>query len=481
MRSRQLTIDNVRAAITRGDYHQALQLIISTMDDWVQDHHNTLNLIYGCTEFDHLCLEIGKRIASLPAPELNISTSKVDERPLDLYLTTMIYWAGGHTPVIGDFVRSNPNHRAALVVTGVLHKEIKIPEKTLQRTTITEKDVYIVNAPDYQHQTQKLIQLIRQLQPDRIFLFNHHFDAVLIAAAQPQLARKTFYYHHCDHNPALGLYLPHAVHLDLNPNTFRRCRELLGIDAVYVPLAMDDRGARDNDSLGQNDSLVTCSSGASSKFDPHYKYPYQKMVPEILARTGGKHVHIGPMDDAVMSELQQGLCQARISADRFIHSPWEASIWEAMAKYRVDLYLNSFPQGGARASVEVMGSGTPLLWHALQEGDATIESPLKYPAGLQWRTPEELYQILSSASPEWLRLQGQSARQHYERVHQMELFKKGLAQDFVNNPPPSSANGNPNMADYQRLLELVHRLNDRKELAYDHLSRFQNEQKAAPE
>lgn len=262
MKSRRLTIDHVQSAITRGDYHQALQLIISTTHDWVQDHQNTQNLIYGCSEFDHLCHEIGKRIASLPAPELNIPDSLADERPLDLYLTTMIYWAGGHTSVIGDFVRSSPQRQSALVVTGVLHNETDIPQKTLQRTAIKEKDVFIVNGADRQRQTQKLIQLIRQLKPDRIFLFNHHFDAVLIAAAQPQLARKTFYYHHCDHNPALGLYLPHATHLDLNPNTYRRCSELLGIDAVYVPLTMEDLGARNSDSHDQNEPLVTCSSGA---------------------------------------------------------------------------------------------------------------------------------------------------------------------------------------------------------------------------
>lgn len=199
------------------------------------------------------------------------------------------------------------------------------------------------------------------------------------------------------------------------------------------------------------------------------------MVPEILARTGGRHIHIGELDESVMAELQQGLSQAQISPDRFIHTPWEPSIWKAMAKYPVDLYLNSFPQGGAKASVEVMGSGTPVLWHVLEEGYAMIESPLKYPSAPQWRTPEELYQILSSVSPEWLRLQGQSARQHFEHVHQMALFKKGMAEDFVNNPPPlSSDNKSPHITDYQRLLELAHRLNDRKEHAYEQLKQLKN-------
>jgi len=85
--------------------------------------------------------------------------------------------------------------------------------------------------------------------------------------------------------------------------------------------------------------------------------------------------------------------------------------------YGVDLYVNSFPERGARATVEVMGSGTPAVWHVESNASFFHDTHMRYPEAPTWQTPEELVALVRHIDGRWLRAQARSARHHWEATH----------------------------------------------------------------
>jgi hypothetical protein len=114
-----------------------------------------------------------------------------------------------------------------------------------------------------------------------------------------------------------------------------------------------------------------------------------------------------------------------------------------MEAYGVDVYLGSFPVRGARAAVEVMGSGTPALWHVESDASAYHDTHMAYPDAEVWRTPEDLAALLARADGAWLRAQARAARGHFERSHDarapdLAAFLAGES-DAARTPPDAAA------------------------------------------
>jgi hypothetical protein len=175
--------------------------------------------------------------------------------------------------------------------------------------------------------------------------------------------------------------------------------------------------------------LATC--GYEIKYDLSYRYPYHKVVAEVLARTGAKLYHIGPLSQVQLERVQHELKNAGIAKDQWIHITYVSSVWKAMEELRVDLYINSFPLRGARVAVEIMGSGTPAVWHLSDKLHQSADLHLSYPEASAWSTPDELVEIVLNLTPDWLEKQRNAARTHYKRVHHPIILENMIKEDFL--------------------------------------------------
>lgn len=127
--------------------------------------------------------------------------------------------------------------------------------------------------------TLRLLGALRRLHPQRVVLWNHHYDAPNAAAAQSGLAAETTDSHHCDHHMALGLYLPHALHVDCSKVMHERCPRQLGIcRGAYWPLVAADLGARPAERAWLQRALTTCSRGGMIKFLSPGRYGYVDVI-----------------------------------------------------------------------------------------------------------------------------------------------------------------------------------------------------------
>ncbi|MBP7948974.1 MAG: hypothetical protein KA004_04910 [Verrucomicrobiales bacterium] len=352
-------------------------------------------------------------------PELETARSETD-----LYLATEIYANGGHTALIGDFVRalsaggaSNPH----LLVTNIhQHTKKNLPEKVRVRTGIPAENILILDGPSLSERLTELVRHMRTLRPRRTFFFHHPDDPLPCAAAQPEWTGQRVLVHHADSAPCFGLHLPGTQVIELNPFA-QAMSSVLGVPSRLLPLCSPDPGLRPHGFL-HDGVMVTASSGSAHKFVRPYLYSYADTVRVILQATGGRHVHIGPLDAAALGTLHQTLIAAGIEPARFVHVPWTESVANCLWEHHCDVYLSSFPIDGARTYVEVIASGTPYLRH-MRRGVASIDEP--YPV---WRTWEELSALLHECRDRTrLQTMADKLRAIYESTHTPQAFARRLA------------------------------------------------------
>ncbi len=358
----------------------------------------------------------------------NYKQEKLFDDSLVIYLATEVYELGGHTRVMLDFIHAQPKSRHILILTNTLNKT-----KESQKTALSWFEVLGVEVVWLEDQLLlarllKIQSLLIAQKPSKVFLLNHHQDAVLVAGCQPGLAKHFIYYHHCDHAFALGMYVSHFEHVDLSPKVFHTCREKLGLNNYYLPLAIQDRNNIDRKvSFFQSGSLRTASSGMSLKYISSDPEDYFYMIAIRLAELPGTHIHIGYIEDNIKYRLQKLCIERGVDLARVICIPWVESLWDALYEWNVDVYIPSFPLGGGRAAIEVMGAGIPIAVRDLKQLNELNGIDIFYPEVYRWSHIDELIKLLRGLNNLCLSKASKNARRWYEKSHQFHQLEQSLA------------------------------------------------------
>ena len=431
--------EDVLKKIEQADLNAALELVRNLVQLVVRDPYGVAT-VFGSERLDRLCLAIGQA-AVLNVK--NLSESSADFGQKDEYVVTIatelgVY--GGHTRVIEDIIKAQPEKLHIVLLTDLFNRT-DIDSLVDWFSPIAELKLAPLGRA-----FEKLEWLITQLnfiQPTRIFLFNHHEDSVAVAAVQPWLnLGKVIFYHHADHHMCLGVHIPKAIHIDPHNLGYFNCRMHEGLkNNQYLPLVIEDKGARPSSfKFIQDGHLRTCSSGTYIKFDPTYIYSYGELISKRLVWRQGFHFHIGDLPDDMLRFIHRRLLAEGIDPSRFIHIPWVSSVWLALIEHKIDLYISSFPIGGGRASIEAMGSGTPLLMHENSTSHFLGGVDLVYSKAFVWSKPDNFYQQLCSLTPQILAKHSYYARRHYESYHIPSLMKlelDNILSGKENQEPPS--------------------------------------------
>lgn len=224
---------------------------------------------------------------------------------------------------------------------------------------------------------------------------------------------------------------------------YHHCRDELGIDNIFIPLTIEDKGARiAGQSFMRDGVLTTCTAARSNKIEIPYFVNYLDMVPKLLKATNGKHVHIGRLTPWALFRIRRGLRRLDISADRFVYIPWVPSVWTALHEHHVDMYIASFPYGGGLTLIEAMGAGVPVVLHRHIFSRVLSGIDIGYPGVFSWREPPELLDICSKVTAEKLQQHSLLARKHYMQYHRHQVLAEALlAADGKGIVPPGLSDG----------------------------------------
>jgi hypothetical protein len=383
--------------------------------------------VFGSKTLDDLCQRIGHENLKAIQHANICPSSNFRSRTTFVYIVTKLQKSGGHSRVIQDFIGARPSSRHLILST-----ELAGRSDVAYFTEATSRaDVTLELAPkgNFQQRLSWLQVRLLEVQPKKVYLFNHHQDSVAVAAIQTDMGLDGSFYHHGDHHLCLGVYLSHLQHIDPHPMGYYNCRESLGISNVYVPLSAEDKGRRPREwPFLQNGGLTTFTAARSNKIEIPYFVSYLDVIPMLLKTTGGMHIHIGRLSPWALARIYYGLKRFGLQTNRFVYKSWAPSIWSELLHYRVDLYLSSFPYGGALTMIEAMGAGVPVALHKHIFSSMLSGIDLAYPDAFSWRQPEELLDYCSSVTPEQLAVAGNSARLQFEQFHSTKQFHRFMSE-----------------------------------------------------
>lgn len=418
--------ERVSDLIERGDLDRALRAIHDFVERIITEPLCT-SQVFGSKDLDCLCQRIGEVNLAIIRREAADTSFCQNNQPVVCYVVTKVQKSGGHTRVIADFIKARPDARHVLLSTELGGKsDIDYLMNGLAR----QASIAVELAPkgSYHHKLTWLQKRLLEIHPVKVYLFNHHQDSVAVAAIQPDMGLAGSFYHHGDHHLCLGVYLTHLAHIDSHSMGYYNCRDVLGIDNFYVPLTVEDKGQRPSDRpFLPGGVLTTCTAARSNKIEMPYFVSYLDLVPQLMKATGGRHVHIGDLTPWALFNIRRGLKRFGIQPERFIYTSWVPSVWEALHQFRVDLYISSFPYGGALTLIEAMGAGVPVVLHRHIFSRILSVKDLAYPKAFCWRYPEELIDYCSRLKSENLAEQSILGREQYDKFHKWDIFKDAVA------------------------------------------------------
>jgi len=431
--------DDVKKAILNGSLNSALNSIHNFVDVICADS-NSVARVFGYRELDWLCLKIGSTnlatLKRLPCDTLNGAGG----RGIVIYLVSCMQESGGHSRLVLDFIRAQPDKRHLILSTGVGGKTSKA---FLAQLYCIDPNARFISAP-----RGSLLSRLTWLQgmllshsPEYVHLFNHHQDSVAVAAVVPELGIKGSFYHHGDHHLCLGIFLEHLTHVDFHPMGYHFCHEDLGIKNIYLPLTFHDQQPPliDADEYSQS-PLTTSTVARKNKIEVPYHANYLEVIPSILKATGGRHIHIGKLSKLALWRMRKGMKELGVPSDRLIYVDQSPSIWRSLQEYRVDIYIASFPYGAGLTLVEALGAGIPVVMHQHVYSRILSGLELAYPEAFSWKYPDELIAYLVDLDPSRLKQERKISRRRYDEFHRPEILRDYFRDptSFRINVPPLS-------------------------------------------
>ncbi len=342
-------------------------------------------------------------------------------------LATELAKAGGHVELIKDYIRSGEFPKPiTLVLTDCFDRiDDVLSTEFSQRFDIS---VVAVKATDNKQRLDLLTGHLREISPQKILLVTHNQDSVAIVAALVHTASQIFFIHHADHHLCLGVTCEEFTHVDVAQFAYCNCRNSLkNHHNRYWPIVFQGDFSARSPVFELSAGLTTCAVGREEKFEAGgYAYDYYKIIPEIIYSTGGTHVHVGPLQQERLDGIYAHLARLGIDASRFYHVPWVESVATALIEYSVDMYLVSFPYGGAKSVVEAMAAGIPVIAHKNYRSLLTSSYYVAYPECYSWADTAELFELLKEITEDDLSRHSVMSRVFYEQNYTPAILNAAI-------------------------------------------------------
>lgn len=423
-------------AIDQGLINLALCIIHDFVERIITEPLCT-SQVNASSYLDQLCLRIGrKNLANLAISQedpWSINTG----RSIIVYVVSRLQRAGGHSRLVQDFIRAQPDKSHLILCTGVGGPS---DEDCILNLLDLDAGVRFMAAPhkDLLSKLTWLQTMLVRCQPEHIHLLNHHQDSVAVAALVPEIGLKGSFIHHGDHHLCLGIYMDHLTHVDLHPMGYHYCRNELGVDNRYLPLTIEDKHCMPVPTeFESSGGLTTATAAGFNKVEIPYYVSYLDIIPLVLKVTGGRHIHIGKLTPWALRRMRANMKKNGVPEDRLIYIEWTPSVWKSLQENAVDVYIASFPYGAGLTLIEAMGAGVPVIMHQHMYSRVLSSLELAYPEAFRWADPEKLFVHLASLETERLKGEKRLSRKRYEEFHSSEILSNYLRDpDSMQLPIP---------------------------------------------
>ncbi len=401
---------HVRGLLDGGDIGGALDSIRFFVDS-VLTNPRAIARVLASKELDDLCEHIAQTV-----PQHDDDAT--DDRRGTVVLASELSRAGGHEEVMQDFIALKMfEEPVSVLLTDCFDRaDMSIAQEFAQEVGVP---VNTAKGSDSAARLEDVCRTIRDLNPQKLVLFIHHQDSMGLCAAISASVPDKIFVHHADHHLCLGVTCDSFQHVDLANMAFENCRHDLGIsENVYYPLILRKDLGRHEKPFSRAGQWKSCAVGRGDKFlTDGYAFDYASLLPQILLRTGGTHVHIGSVPDRLRVALEESFEHCGVPIGRVKFIPYAVSVAQALIDEDIDFLVGSFPIGGGKSTIEAMAAGIPLVMHQNYRHRMFCGADVAYPGAMTWSNEEQLFKILKNISSDLLSEHAKRSRDWFELHH----------------------------------------------------------------
>jgi hypothetical protein len=412
--------DQVAKAVRSGDVEGALALAFSlTYQLSIMQELNGKFLF--APNLDQLMLEAHARLIGQTKPPAH------GRREVILYVATEIYLVGGHTRLLEDMASVLPEYQHILVLTdcGKRYRENGFTLGELARRCATAGlRVIILRGTGLVERVKELDELIRAIAPGTVYVMAHHWDVIANAAVSGSSAPVVIYGHHCNYNPALGAARRDWIHIDYAAGVQGVCSAVLQSPTILHDMTLRQTAAPVD--LTANDGAlrgITCAS--PHKFAGRDRHSYAELLCALFKAGVTRFWHVGGLPEAQMTEIRNALAESGIDAGALDVIPSIVSLYDFIHACRPDFFLAPFPLPSARATLEAMAAGLPVI--TTPQEQPLLDFYGDREPGLSVRSLDDMPAVVTRLRQDKVAL-GRESHRVFQEHHSESAFRRRLLE-----------------------------------------------------
>lgn len=378
-------------------------------------------------EIDWHCAHIGGLIAA-GAGILPVPAEAGAEGPVVLVVSGMTDDVDGMWEQTRDMIALWRGRRRIVV----LSTELLPTAQDIQDRVGPDVELLLNTDRGLAEKTAWLIWHIARLQPSQILLNPARNDVAIAAGVRREHAPRI----HLLGSYTAG-YLPGVHSYALDGYVARRPYDVawfhqmaLGREVIHLPRFTQAPSARVE--LTADAPLVTATASLSeAEMAGSYDYGLHLIVPALLRGGAQRHVHVGPLSDAMLNRIHKEMIRQEYPVAAFIHLPGSGDLAEDLVGAGVSMFLQGFPFGAAAPLMAAMGAGLPVLAHQSYLHPALSLIDLCPPGTPEWADAAGIEAILRGIGPGWLQAQSAATAQHMEHRLSGAELSAALAEGFM--------------------------------------------------
>lgn len=287
--------------------------------------------------------------------------------------------------------------------------------------------------------TAWLIWHVAQLKPSRILVNPSRNDVVIAAGLRRQHAPRI----HLVGNYTTG-YLPCAMSYALDGYVARRPYDLAWFhkqaptrELVHLPRLLTADTAPNP--LVPGLPLVSATATLSEeRVTGAYDYSLHLMVPILLKSGAHRHVHAGPLSDAMRNRIHKELIRQDMPPEAFVHLPDVTHIGADLRAAGATLFLHGFPWPETEPLLSAMAAGLPVLAHRNYLHPALSLVDLCPPDTPEWADGDQLAAIIRTIGPDWIAAQSAAVCAHAAAHLSADALRTSLGDAFLQPRDPAA-------------------------------------------
>ena len=361
-------------------------------------------------------------------------TRKKNENNICIIIANLTTTGGGVYYEIKDIISMYADKNVYILLTDVdseQNLDKNVYEDLKQFSNLTN----VYGQEDNTDKLQILVNKILEINPAKIYPYCGHNNVYANSLIQSILGKNICVFSF-DHGFSLGLdNSNYDTYIAKRPSDYEILSNYYHDKVIFIPCwNKDKKGNNKYVPFNQHSELITACAAAR-----YYKLgkDYIDIIFTLLEKTGGKHIHYGPISEADLQKIYIKMDRIGMPHDRFINIPWAENLPKSMSDNNVDIFIEPFPTISYKITLDVLSAGIPVV---SRHGQTRMSlNDFIYDGALFWKNVDDFVDLMTNLTIDSLQKHSKLSIKYYQENHSISVLQKFFCSEKMFTKPSIKA------------------------------------------